>query len=208
MNSCYAIINSETNVVENVVMANNSSDIFTSSGQSVVLGNCFVKIGMSYDPGTGTFPEVGDKADMKVLRDKINKLEEEHQAEMDNHPSMSDSERETHMTYLSQLGDIEAKSTYAEMQTAWDAKPDAPAFTAEPVEITENTFRNELTLTEKVLWDNPSTGTSAQAAVINTMKADFPFIGDAIQEYLNALETNEVIGVGRADAIYTALTAS
>jgi hypothetical protein len=207
MISCYAIINSSTNVVENVVMANNSSDISTSSGQSVVLGNRFVKKGMIYDPGTGTFPAVGDKEDKRVLRDEIQKLEEEHQTEMDNHPSMSDDERETHTTYLSQLGDIAAKPTYAEMKTAWDAKPNAPTFTAEPVEIDESAFRSELTLTEKVLWDNPTTGTSAQQAIINTMKTDFPFIGSAIQEYLNSLETNEVIGTGRADAIYTSLTA-
>lgn len=207
MSSCYAIINSSTNVVENVVMANNSSDIHTSSGQSVVLGNCFVKKGMTYDPETRTFPAVGDKEDKRVLRDEIQKLEEEHQTKIDNHPSMSDDERETHTTYLSQLGDIAAKLTYAEMKTAWDAKPNAPTFTAEPVEIDESAFRSELTLTEKVLWDNPTTGTSAQQAIINTMKADFPFIGSAIQEYLNSLETNEVIGTGRADAIYTALTA-
>ena len=206
MISCYAIINSSTNVVENVVMANNSSDIPTSSGQSVVLGNRFVKKGMAYDPGTGTFPAVGDKEDKRVLRDEIQKLEEEHQTEMDNHPSMSDDERETHTTYLSQLGDIAAKLTYAEMKTAWDAKPNAPTFAAEPVEIDESAFRGELTLTEKVLWDNPATGTSAQQAIINTMKVDFPFIGSAIQEYLNSLETNEVIGTERADAIYTALT--
>jgi len=131
MNCCYAIINSSTNVVENVVMANNSSNIPTSSGQSAVLGNCFVKIGMIYDPVTGTFPEVGDKEDIRVLRDKINKLQEEHQTEMNNHPFMSDDERETHMNYLFQLGDIGTKSTYAEMQTAWDAKPDAPTFTPE-----------------------------------------------------------------------------
>ena len=133
MNCCYAIINSSTNVVENVVMAHNSDNILTESGQSVVLGNRFVKKGMTYDPGTGTFPELGDKTEMRDLYDKIAEEIAKHRDKMDIHPSMSDDERESHMNYMSQLGDIGEKPTYAEMQTAWDAKPDAPTFTAEPV---------------------------------------------------------------------------
>ena len=131
MNHYYAIINSSTNVVENVVMAHNTTDTFTSSSQSAVLGNRFVKIGMTYDPGTGTFPEVGDKEEKRILFDIIENEISEHQTGMDNHPSMSDDERETHFNYIIQLIDIGAKLTYTEMQTAWDAKPDAPAFTSE-----------------------------------------------------------------------------
>ena len=132
MNCCHAIINSSTNVVENVVMAHNPSSVFTEEGQSVVLGNCFVKKGMTYDPETGTFPEVGDKLDKKNLIDEIHKLIEEHEVKMNEHFStMSEDERETHLTYLGQIGDIELEETYSAMQIAWDARPEAPAFTEE-----------------------------------------------------------------------------
>ena len=203
----YAIVDTNTNIVNNVVVCDCDDHAFASNTEYAVRANKFVKIGMIYDLGTQTFPEVGDKVEKFELIEKVNNLVGEHQNKVTAYMHlMTDAEIEAHYDYINQLGTVFDQETYAEMQTVWDSKPDAPSFPTKPVEIDANTFRNQLTLTEKVLWDNPSTGTSAQAAVINTMKADFPFIGDAIQEYLNALETNEVIGVGRADAIYTALT--
>jgi hypothetical protein len=75
-----------------------------------------------------------------------------------------------------------------------------------PKVINEFDFRNKLILTEKILWDNPETGTLQQKALINTMKLDFPFTGiETIRDELDLLESLEVIGVGRADEIYNSL---
>lgn len=75
-----------------------------------------------------------------------------------------------------------------------------------PKNITESDFRSKLTLTEKLLWDNPETGTTQQKAAINTIKLDFPFSSVAdMQDELDLLESLEVIGVGRATQIASEL---
>lgn len=79
-------------------------------------------------------------------------------------------------------------------------------FPPPPKVITEPDFRSKLTVLEKVMWDNPETGTLQQKSVINTMKLDFPFTGiETIRDELDLLESLEVIGVGRADEIYNSL---
>lgn len=75
-----------------------------------------------------------------------------------------------------------------------------------PKNITEYDFRSKLTLTEKLLWDNPETGTAQQKAAINTIKLDFPFSSvEDMQDELDLLESLEVIGVGRAAEIASQL---
>jgi len=51
--------------------------------------------------------------------------------------------------------------------------PPPPKF----VIINETDFRSALNLTEKILWDDPETGTTEQKAVINTLKMEFPYYG-------------------------------
>lgn len=75
-----------------------------------------------------------------------------------------------------------------------------------PKNITEIEFRSKLTLTEKLLWDNPETGTAQQKAAISTIKLDFPFSSvEDMQDELDLLESLEVIGVGRAAEIASQL---
>ena len=75
----------------------------------------------------------------------------------------------------------------------------------EPTYIDEGQFRGQLTLTEKLIWDNPSEGTSAQKSAITTVAKDFPHLvdGTAFKEELDLLESTEVIGTGRADTLLT-----
>jgi hypothetical protein len=76
-----------------------------------------------------------------------------------------------------------------------------------PKSITELEFRSKLTLSEKLLWDNPDTGTAQQKAAINTMKLDFPFVSVVdIQDELDLLENVGIIGTGRSAAIASQLT--
>lgn len=42
------------------------------------------------------------------------------------------------------------------------------------VKITNELFRSNLTLEEKILWDNPETGTELQKVIITTAKLDLP----------------------------------
>lgn len=75
-----------------------------------------------------------------------------------------------------------------------------------PKEITEPEFRSKLNFTEKLLWDNPETGTDQQKATINTIKLDFPFTSiEDFQDELDFLENVQVIGIGRAAEIASEL---
>jgi hypothetical protein len=76
---------------------------------------------------------------------------------------------------------------------------------AEPTYINEAQFRGQLTLSEKLIWDNPNEGTSAQKSAINTTARDFPHLVDETEfkEELDLLESTEVIGTGRAATLLT-----
>lgn len=56
-----------------------------------------------------------------------------------------------------------------------------------------------LKLTEKILWDNPETGTTQQNAVINTLKLDFPHYG--VQSMSDELELLEQVGFFTAQRV-------
>jgi hypothetical protein len=77
--------------------------------------------------------------------------------------------------------------------------------TPEPTYINEAQFRGQLTLSEKLVWDNPSEGTSVQKSAINTVLRDFPHLvdGTEFKEELDLLESTEVIGTGRAATLLT-----
>ena len=73
------------------------------------------------------------------------------------------------------------------------------------VYVSVEEFRGQLTLSEKLIWDNPSGATTAQSNAINTVRQDFPHRVDSDEflEELNLLETTEVIGTGRAATLNT-----
>ena len=76
-------------------------------------------------------------------------------------------------------------------------------FPPEPKIVTDEEIRFNLKLSEKLLWDTPESGTTQQAAAINTIKKDLPkvFNSEELLEIFDLLETLEVIGVGRAQEL-------
>ena len=82
--------------------------------------------------------------------------------------------------------------------------PPPPPAPPEPKYISLDEFRSQLTLTEKILWDNPESGTVVQGATIKTIKQEFPLLVEAEStvEILDLLEEKSIIGEGRASEIY------
>lgn len=74
-----------------------------------------------------------------------------------------------------------------------------------PKFISASEFRTQLTLQEKLIWDNPGNATPEQSSAINTVSADFPqrVDGAEFQEELDLLESAGVIGTGRASELLT-----
>lgn len=73
-----------------------------------------------------------------------------------------------------------------------------------PREITSESFRSQLTLTEKLLWDSPDTAsTSSQKAVITTFKTELPLtVGEeTTTELLDLLVSEGVFTQQRLDEI-------
>lgn len=69
--------------------------------------------------------------------------------------------------------------------------------------ITLENFRSQLTVSEKILFDTPSTGTSAQEATLNTFKFELPLTITDIEtpELLDLLVSSEVYTQERLDEI-------
>ena len=70
----------------------------------------------------------------------------------------------------------------------------------EPIYVSLVDFRAQLTLSEKLIWDNPETATTVQRQAINTVRGDFPqrVDGNQFREELDLLESVEVLGSGRS----------
>jgi hypothetical protein len=108
------------------------------------------------------------------------------------------------------LQTIYALDSYAEMKSQFNARDPEPEIPpAPPVlrEITQDAFRRVLTLSEKILWDNPETGTTQQTAVINTLKMDFPYYGvENMSEELDLLEQVSFFTTTRVTEVTQALS--
>lgn len=204
--SIYAILNKDTNVVTNIIIADDESYVFLNSDEYCVVANRAVEKGMTYDKKTNSFPGVGDKGELLDLRDQIVSLAVNHQKLISEHSYLTEQQREVQITYVNNLFETASLETYSEMKSQFDSLGLPPEFPPEPKEITQDEFRNLLKLTEKILWDNPETGTEQQKAVINTMKLDFPFSSvEDMQDELDLLESLKVIGTGRAAEIASQL---
>ena len=59
-------------------------------------------------------------------------------------------------------------------------------------QITEVEFRSTLKLSERILWDNPETGTDAQKGAITIIKSEFPHYG--IESMTEEFEVLEQVG--------------
>lgn len=185
----YAILNKDTDIVTNVVNADNEKFIFLNSNEYSALANRAVEIGMLYDKNTKTFPEIGDRGELLDLRDTIQFLISSHKLKMAENPHMTSEQLEVHTNYISELQTIFGLQSYVEMKSQFDNVGPEPEVPPAPREITQDVFRGVLKLTEKILWDNPETGTEVQKATINTLKLDFPHYGvESMSDELEALE--------------------
>jgi hypothetical protein len=195
----YAILNKDTNIVTNVVNANDEKLIFLNSDEYFALANRAVEKGMFYDNNTKTFPEVGDKGELLDLRDKIQSLILSHQLKMTENQYMNPEQREIHTNYINELQTILEVQSYVEMKSQFDNVGPEPEVPSAPREITQDVFRGVLKLTEKILWDNPETGTEVQKATINTIKMDFPHYG--VESMSDELELLEQVGFFTAQRV-------
>lgn len=108
--------------------------------------------------------------------------------------------------------DVEIGDVYSSSNNTFSEPPEPPAPEAaesesdpEPVYVTTGEFRGQLTLAEKLIWDNPDNATTAQKNAITTVIQDFPHRVDSDEflEELNLLESTEVLGTGRAATLNT-----
>ena len=185
----YAVINKDTNSVVNIINVEDEKFIFLGPDEYYACGNRAVRIGMLYDKQNGTFPEVGDRGELLDLRDEVESLIAFHQLKIAENPHMTPEQLEPHINYLNQLRFIAQLDTYTEMKLQFDILGPEPEFPPAPKEITQDVFRSALNLSEKILWDNPETGTVQQKATINTLKMDFPHYGvESMSDELDLLE--------------------
>ena len=195
----YAILNKDTNIVINTVIADSEDFVFLNSDEYSALANRAVEIGMLYDKDTKTFPETGDRGELLDLRDTIQSLISSHQLKIEENPHMNSDQYIIHANYISELQNIFRLESYAEMKSQFDNIGPEPVVPPVPREITEDLFRGVLNLNEKILWDNPETGTTQQSAVINTLKLDFPHYG--IESMVDELEALKQVGFFTAQRV-------
>lgn len=203
----YAIIDKETNIVLNVVNVENENFLFSNpETEYTALANRAVQIGMIYDKKTSKFPEAGDKGELMDLKDEIQSLISAHTDLITQHSYLTTEQLQVHLDYVNQLIEVSSKSSYVDMKVQFDELKPAPEFPPAPKEITQDVFRDILKLSEKVLWDNPETGTTQQIAAINTLKIDFPFYGvENMTEELALLQQVEFLTATRVKEIKAAL---
>ncbi len=196
----YAIIDKQTNIVLNVVNVEKEEFVFfNSETEYTALANKAVEIGMLYDKDTKTFPETGDRGELLDLRDIIQSLIVSHQLKMTENPHMTPEQLIIHLDYINQLQNIFGLQSYSEMKSQFDDLGPEPEVPPTPREITQDVFRGVLKLTEKILWDNPETGTTQQNAVINTLKMDFPHYG--VESMSDEFELLEQVGFFTAQRV-------
>jgi hypothetical protein len=199
----YAIIHKETDIVVNIVNVEQEQFIFyNQETEYYALANRAVEIGMTYDKKTGKFPEAGDKGELIDLRDEISSLVISHQQKMSENSHMTIDQLVIHTNYISSLQTILSANSYIDMKSQFDARQTEPEFPPAPRVINQDDFRSTLKLTEKMLWDNPETGTPQQAAAINTIKMDFPYYEVAsMVEELALLQEVEFLTADRVKEI-------
>lgn len=207
----YAIINKETNIVSNVINVEDENFIFLDSEKEYfALANRAVQIGMTYDESTGKFPEAGDQGEVLDLRDEIDLMIKNSTNLISQNTHLTADELQVHRDYINQLRQISYGTSYVIMKSQFDAVGPAPEFppVPEPIRvITQDVFRGTLNLAEKVIWDNPETGTTQQSAAINTIKIDFPFYGvDSMTEELAFLQQVGLLTSQRITEITTELS--
>lgn len=100
----YAIIDSQTNLVSNIVESDTESTIFLEENQYTVEATKSTTIGISYDPKTKTFPEVLELDDLLDFYEEVDSLTSEVTTPLPSH--LSPENFELFVTYLGSLSTI------------------------------------------------------------------------------------------------------
>lgn len=201
----YAILDKKTNIVLNLVHIEQEEYLFfNKETEYVVPANRSVQIGMTYNKTTKKFPEADETIELK---DEINNLISIHREKISENYHLTSDQLKVHLDYISSLEKMLLETSYENMKFKLDNRDSEPEFPPKPKEITQEVFRSALKITEKVLWDNPETGTTQQTAAINTIKMDFPYYGiDTMIEELDLLESVGVLTASRVKDIKSILS--
>jgi hypothetical protein len=100
----YAIIDNQTNLVLNIVISDNESNIFLQENEFLVQATRSTKIGILYDKTSGTFPEIVEIDEMIDYQDEIDSLISEISFPLPNH--LSEENREIFISYYNQLSKL------------------------------------------------------------------------------------------------------
>jgi hypothetical protein len=200
----YAILSKDNHQVLNTIVIENEnilSSVLKDNEYSVPASRS-VQIGMFYDTKSKTFPDVFETDIFLDLKEEIRSKIDQHTDAIRENSILGLEQLSEHYQYVSQLKSILELETYDEMKSQFDVAPSAPEFLALPKQITQDMFRSTLKLTEKIIWDNPESGTELQKAVITTLKMEFPFYGvDTMSEFFTLLEENGIISPERIEEI-------
>ena len=202
--SKYAILSQDDHQVLNTIVIENEnilSSVLKEYEYSVPASRS-VQIGMFYDPESKTFPEVFEQDRLLDLKEQIYDKINEYKKSIEENLIFGEQELQIHFEYVYKLQRISDLETYDEMKSQFDSIEPEPEFPPLPKEITQDLFRSTLKLTEKIIWDNPESGTELQKAVITTLKMEFPFYGvDTMDEFFSLLEENQIISSERIEEI-------
>lgn len=204
----YAILDKNTNLVKNTVVIDDIDikDFLLQNDEQLVLASMSVQIGMIYDENTKTFPEVYETDRFLELRYELNNTVNVRQNLLRENGHLTEEQLTEQLNYLEQLQEGFLFNTYDDLKNHLDSLGNAPEIPPPPKVITQDLFRTVLTLSEKILWDNPQTGTSIQEATINTLKLEFPYYGiESMAEELDLLETIEFFTTQRVQEVKQAL---
>lgn len=204
----YAILDKNTNLVKNTVVIDDIDikDFLLQNDEQLVLASMSVQIGMIYDENTKTFPEVYETDRFLELRYELNNTVNVRQNLLRKNGHLTEEQLTEQLNYLEQLQEGFLFNTYDDLKNHLDSLGNAPEIPPPPKVITQDLFRTVLTLSEKILWDNPQTGTSIQEATINTLKLEFPYYGiESMTEELDLLETIEFFTTQRVQEVKQAL---
>lgn len=202
--SKYAILRQDNHQVLNTIVIENEnilSSVLKENEYSVPASRS-VQIGMFYDPESKTFPDVFEQDRLLDLKGEIDSKINQYTESIEENSILGLEQLSVHYQYLSQLKSIWELKTYDEMRSQFDSIEPEPEFPPLPKQITQDLFRSTLKLTEKIIWDNPESGTEVQKAVITTLKMEFPFYGvDSMNEFFTLLEENEIFVPERIEEI-------
>ena len=200
----YAILNQDNHQVLNTIIIEDENILLSllKENEYSVPASRSVQIGMFYDPESKIFPDVFEQDRLLDLKDQIYDKINEYKKSIEKYSILGEQELQVNFEYVSKLQSTSCLETYDEMKSQFDSVGPEPEFPPLPKQITQDLFRSTLKLTEKIIWDNPESGTELQKAIITTLKMEFPFYGvNTMSEFFTLLEENQIITPERIEEI-------